>query len=377
MVRLVVKGRPSGVDRDLVGRVTFGEHRSSTDVLVSPVEPIDSTTTMYKACLTTARGSKAALPVVHSLDSIAHLEEGDIVLIHKEGLVRTVFRPASPDNTLFTTDQCNSNCLMCSQPPRDIDDIGYHYGINCQVIDLIPQDTETIGVTGGEPTLMNGLFFDLIERINTRLPATVAHILSNGRAFSRLVFADRFQAVNSANVVLGVPLYSDYYARHDYVVQAKGAFNETMLGLHNLGRIGARVELRVVLHKLTYERLPQLAKFIFMNLPFVEQVSLMGLEYTGYTPHNDKLLWIETDEYAGELTAAVEFLAENGMNVSIFNHPLCTIPKPLWKFSAKSISDWKRQYPAECNECLVRDACGGVFATSKKISSRIRPIRSL
>ncbi|MPR37437.1 His-Xaa-Ser system radical SAM maturase HxsC [Salmonirosea aquatica] len=261
--------------------------------------------------------------------------------------------------------------------PRDVDDIRYHYEINCQVIDLIPGHTEKIGVTGGEPTLMEGLFFDLIERLSSRLPATVAHILTNGRAFSRRSFTERFQSVNTPNVVLGIPLYSDYYARHDYVVQAKGAYNQTLLGLHNLGRVGARIEVRVVLHRLTYERLPQLAKFIFMNLPFVEQVSLMGLEYTGYTPYNDKILWIEPSEYVAELITAVEYLDSNGIRVSIYNHSLCTIPERLWKYSAKSISDWKRQYPNECGKCLVRDACGGVFATSKKLSSHIRPIEAL
>ena len=373
-MRLVVKGKPSDLSRDLVGRVVFGEEGSSTLRMEGGTGLNGSMDEIHRAFLTTAAAPGALLPTVYALDTIEHLEEGDIVLIQRNGLVRTVFRTASPDNTLFTTDQCNSNCLMCSQPPRDVDDIRYHYEINCRVIDLIPGHTETIGVTGGEPTLMGELFFDLIERLSSRLPATVAHVLTNGRAFAHRSFTERFRRVNTPQVVLGIPLYSDYYARHDYVVQARGAFDQTLHGLHNLGRAGARIELRVVLHKLTYERLPQLAKFIFMNLPFVEQVSLMGLEYTGYTPHNDKLLWIEPKEYVGQLTRAVEYLDGNGISVSIYNHPLCTIPETLWKYSAKSISDWKRQYPEECGKCLVRDACGGVFATSKKISSHIRPV---
>ena len=376
-MKLVVKGKPLNLSHDLVGRVVLGKDGPSTVEVVGGTRMNGALDAVHQAWLTTAETPEATLPSVHSLVSIGHLEAGDIVLIQRNGLVRTVFRTASPDNTLFTTDQCNSNCLMCSQPPRDIDDIRYHYEINCRVIDLIPGHTETIGVTGGEPTLMGGLFFDLIERLNSRLPATVVHILTNGRAFSRRSFAERFRDVNTPNVVLGIPLYSDYYARHDYVVQAQGAYNQTLLGLHNLGRAGARIELRVVLHKLTYERLPQLARFIFMNLPFVEQVSLMGLEYTGYTPHNDKILWIEPSEYVAELTTAAEYLDSNGISVSIYNHSLCTIPERLWKYSAKSISDWKRQYPDECGRCLVRDACGGVFATSKKLSSHIRPIEAL
>lgn len=56
-----------------------------------------------------------------------------------------------------------------------------------------------------------------------------------------------------------------------------------MLGLYNLGRHDVGIELRVVITRMNYRRLPKLPDFIYRNLPFVEFISLMGLEYTGYT----------------------------------------------------------------------------------------------
>ena len=59
---------------------------------------------------------------VTSVKRIDHLQSGDIVVVSQRGNVRTLYRPSSSHNFLFATDRCNSNCLMCSQPPKDKDD---------------------------------------------------------------------------------------------------------------------------------------------------------------------------------------------------------------------------------------------------------------
>ena len=143
-----------------------------------------------------------------------------------------------------------------------------------------------------------------------------------------------------------------------------------------MARFGLRIELRVVLHQQTYKRLPELAKFIYKNLPFVEHIAFMGLEYTGYTPKNSELLWMEPSEYSEQLEEATFYLDEMGMNVSIYNLQLCLLKPTLWKFARNSISDWKREYLDECNKCKLLKECGGVFATSKKHSNEIKAILS-
>jgi radical SAM protein with 4Fe4S-binding SPASM domain len=96
----------------------------------------------------------------------------------------------------------------------------------------------------------------------------------------------------------------------------------------------------------------------------------MGLEYTGYTPYNIEKLWIDPYEYMEELGEAVEYLASQGMKVSIYNTQLCVLPKHLWKYARKSISDWKNIYLDECQKCSVKDICGGLFASSEKKHSK-------
>jgi His-Xaa-Ser system radical SAM maturase HxsC len=175
--------------------------------------------------------------------------------------------------------------------------------------------------------------------------------------------------------MLGIPLYSDVDSEHDYVVQAKGAFEETVLGIHNLARYCVPVEIRVVIHKQTYRRLPMLAEFIARNFPFAAHVPLMGLEMFGFVHRNFDELWIDPHDYQSELVQATETLFLSGLNTSIYNHQLCLLDRQLWPFARKSISDWKNIYLDVCQRCDVRDECGGFFqSAAKKHSEHIYPI---
>ena len=326
--------------------------------------------------LSSDKGGLSEFVCVVNIPGLDHIELGDIVLINPNGTVYTLFRVKSKHNSLFITNRCNSNCLMCSQPPRNIDDLDYYFNVNSNLIKQIPRSTKELGITGGEPTLLGDRFITLIEQITNYLPDTEIHVLTNGRSFAWKDIPQKISYVGNKRIVFGIPLYSDYYQLHDYIVQAKDAYNQTVLGIHNLARYEQRVEIRIVLHKQTYKRLPSLAKFIYMNLPFVEHIAFMGLEYTGYTHHNSNLLWMEPSKYANELEDAVNYLDSMGMNVSIYNLQLCLLKRELWKFARKSISDWKREYLFECNSCKVLNECGGVFATSGKHSNEIQAIRT-
>ena len=237
-----------------------------------------------------------------------------------------------------------------------------------QVLPLLPVSTPFLGLTGGEPTLLGEDFFDLLSAAKAALPETSVHILSNGRAFHRLrppaLRAGRTQALS-----VGIPLYSADPEVHDYVVQAKGAFDETVRGILNLKALGQHVEIRVVVHRQTYRGLLDLSEFIFRNLTFVDHVTFMGLEITGFTRANMDKLWIDPFDYREELRSAVQLLAAARMNVSVYNHQLCVIDPSIHRYARQSISDWKNEYIEECANCTRRDECGGFFSSSKHAHS--------
>jgi His-Xaa-Ser system radical SAM maturase HxsC len=264
---------------------------------------------------------------------------------------------------------------MCSQPPRDVDD-SRRVGEILRLLELVDPAARELGLTGGEPTLLGRGLFDIIQKAKEVLPNTALHILTNGRRFQDREMAIGLARLEHPDLMLGIPLYSDIDWRHDYVVQAKGAYDETIAGLYNLAHVGIAIQLRVVLHRQTVERLTPLAEFIARNLPFVNHVALMGLELFGFTLQNLNEVWIDPIDYTAELERATKTLALSGMRVVIFNHQLCTIPQALWPFAVKSISDWKNVYLAACEGCDVREQCGGFFQSATKRHSRaIAPVR--
>lgn len=300
------------------------------------------------------------VPIPASLD---YLAPGDIIRVNPGAReIRVLYRRSSPHNTLFFTERCNSRCLMCSQPPRLVDD-GYLVEEILAAIPLMSPDTREICITGGEPTLLGGKFFEVVEATKRWLPRTALHVLTNGRLFS-LEFARRIAAIEHPDLMIGIPLYSDIASKHDFVVQAKGAFDETVRGILNLGRAGQKVEVRFVIHNQTFQRLRQTARFIGTNLPFVQQVALMGLEMMGFTKTNLEALWVDPADYQPELLAAVRELDQSHVAVMIYNHQLCVLRPELWPYARRSISDWKNVYLAECEECEVRTGCGGFFSSA-------------
>ena len=376
-MRLSTAGVSTGLSRSIVGRVSrelLPADKRRDRILVSEMFPSDASLLAgYAAVVSTdavGHPSEISIPAISCTRHIDHLRTGDIIGIEpKNGFIRTLYRPDSNHNVIFTTERCNSNCLMCSQPPQDRDDVDALTERNLELIRQIESAPKRLVITGGEPTLLGRKLFYILSALRDRFPETYVHMLTNGRAFAWPAYTARLADIRHSNFMLGVPVYSDDAAIHDYVVQAKGAFDQTVIGLHQLARHGLRVEIRVVLHKITTPRLPELAEFIYRNLTFAEHIALMGLENIGYAPRNMDSLWIDPYDYQDELEAAVEILSTRGMNVSIYNHQLCVLRRPLWKYARKSISDWKNMYLQECQSCGVRQDCGGFFQWATKLHS--------
>lgn len=304
-----------------------------------------------------------------------YLDSGDVIAIDSgSGRFRSLYRRASRHNSFLVTERCNHYCLMCSQPPKDIDD-GWIIDEISQAIDLIDPRTKSIGFTGGEPLLERDRFIGLLAKMRDQLPQTGVHVLSNGRAFADDAVATAWAAVRHPDLMIGIPIYSAVDHIHDYVVQAAGAFDETVLGILRLKDKGQRVEIRVVLHAVTAPRLRETCQWFARNLPFVDHIALMGLENTGFTLANQDLLWIDPVDYADDLTAGVNTLKRAGVHVSVYNLPLCLLDRSIWDVAVQSISDWKNAYLPVCGECGIRDRCSGFFSTGRpRVSRGIKPI---
>jgi hypothetical protein len=101
-----------------------------------------------------------------------YLADGDVIgMDPRSGRFRVHYRRASSHNSLLVTERCNHYCLMCSQPPKDVDDRWILKEIRSS-LRLIDHTTKTLGFTGGEPLLDWEEFIDVLGVCRDVLPNT-------------------------------------------------------------------------------------------------------------------------------------------------------------------------------------------------------------
>lgn len=301
------------------------------------------------------------------LEELGDLNNNDIVTIDSDGIINVIHEANAKHNAIFITGRCNSNCIMCPQPP--VKEEADRQELNLKHISLLPKDTISIGITGGEPTLIGDKLFEIINQIKKNIPKAFINVLSNGIKFDSIEYSRNFAKVVNQNTVVDIPLYSDIDAIHNTIVGSK-TFYKTINGIYNLAKQNVKIGIRVVVHKMNYKRLPQLAEYIYFNFPFVYQIAFMQMEPIGNALENIEELWIDPIDYNKELEEAIRILHYRDLHVSIYNSQLCILSEKMRKFAVKSISEWKNIYVEECKECELMPDCPGFFASSREYHSR-------
>ncbi len=292
------------------------------------------------------------------------LEEGDCVLIDRNGTITVVWEKIAPTNPLFLTEMCDCRCLMCPQPPKAHDRTLTE--TSKRILNLVKINiNQTICLTGGEPTLLKEDFFDILGMIKRQEPKSTVMLLTNGKSFADFEFTKRFVSLRPKDFLTCVSMHSDVDEVHDWIVGVKGSFYKTVMGLQNLARFREKIEIRVVVSRINAYRLESIATFIGRNFPFIAHCTFMGMEITGLARDNFEAVWIDPYEYQEELSRAIKVLSRADMNVSIYNVPLCLIEPKSWGFARQSISGWKNDYLPICDGCSVKSRCCGIFTTSE------------
>jgi len=312
-----------------------------------------------------------SLPLLKLFEENVELSLGDIILLEPNGRGTVIYENNSSSNAIFLTERCNCRCVMCPQPPK----FSRKYTqLSIKTISLLTDETKVLGITGGEPTLVWKGLIEVLESCKKYIPNSCIELLTNGRIFNDYEKVQELSDVKN-NLSVCIPLYADVASLHDKIVGSKGAFWETLEGIYNLERMDIPVELRTVIIKKNYKRLPYWSEFIYRALPFVRHIALMGLELEGLAVENIDQVWVDPIDYMPWLEESIKILNRRDMDVSIYNHQLCTLPKNIWRFSKKAISEWKNIFIKECHDCNVMTKCGGFFKSSEfRMSRGIKPI---
>jgi His-Xaa-Ser system radical SAM maturase HxsC len=298
---------------------------------------------------------------------------GDVVLVQPAARrIDRVLRSGSAHNTLLVTERCDQLCLMCSQPPKKthVDRFAL-----LETACLLAEPNSFIGISGGEPTLYKHDLLGLIERVLGVREDIEFHVLSNGQHFGPEDIG-RLRAPLYRRVTWGVPLYSSDAAAHDRIVGKDGAFERLNSSMASLLLAGSRVELRTVVLQDNQHHLGSLARHVTTRLGFVESWSIMQLENIGFARNRWSELFLDHSLWFDGISAALNEAILHGIDVRLFNFPVCSVPEPYRRFAEPSISDWKRKYAPACDGCSARHGCSGFFAwhPERSMLEGVRPI---
>ena len=299
----------------------------------------------------------------HIIDKLRNAHSYDVYELWENGRLSEYYDDSSLDNYFFVTGKCNSNCVMCPSP-----DISRQKGGSTSVNTLIeiakhiPTDAPHLTITGGEPFMIGPDIFRFFEFLRDKFECTDFLFLTNGRIFAVDSYVQRFVEKAPKNSIVAIPIHGSTAEIHDMITQTNGSFDQTMTGIKKLLKAGIHVELRIVVSRLNEKDIHNIAKMISDELSGVDYVSIMAMEMTGNARVNQDKVWISYVDAALVAEDAALVLIENGIDVKLYNFPLCTVKKEFWTLCEKSISPDKVRYAETCEICKMKNACGGVFA---------------
>jgi His-Xaa-Ser system radical SAM maturase HxsC len=297
------------------------------------------------------REIQVALPIDETCDN-------DVVMILPgRSIAHRLIRSASRHNTLLVTEQCDQLCVMCSQPPKPFhNDLFRPFFEACL---LAPRDA-VIGISGGEPLLHKARLFDFLFMVHLNRPDLHFHILTNAQHLEE-ADVDFLRQLDHSKITWGVPIYASTAEIHDRIVGKLGAYATLQKGLTVLARSGASIELRTVVLRSNLDALAALARTIAKRFGYCTVWAIMQLENIGYGRKNWQLEFVDSSNDFAAVKAGIDVALAFGVDVALYNFPLCTVPSGYRVYCCPSISDWKQKFLPECDHCTARQACCGFF----------------
>jgi His-Xaa-Ser system radical SAM maturase HxsC len=262
------------------------------------------------------------------------------------------------------TFRCNNNCISCIIDSRLSTKTGHlPWSEIKQRIDRLPKSCDTVGITGGEPTI-TGNFFKAMAYLRDRRPGILVFLVSNGRMFSYPEFAKGFSNLGIRNLRVGIAIYSHDPVVHESITMSQGSWQQTIQGIKTLLGLGIRVELRIIVNRLNYASLDETARFISANLKGVERVVFINMKYTGNAFRNRREIFIRYSELAPYITRAASILLKSGIDVRLFHFPLCTLPEK-YRELAKGVTKQKAElaFAKACKTCKSKKDCPMIWRT--------------
>ena len=282
------------------------------------------------------------------------------------------------DLCVYVTEACNSNCVMC---PMSL--ASRRRGLTmapeqwAALKEIDPQAVFHITITGGEPFLDARNTLAALALIRERFPEAEVLILTNGRALAVPEIASALLPLLTERVCLAIPIHAPEAELHDRITQTPHSFAQAIRGIRALAASAARIEARVVAHRWNLEQLSPTFRMLTDLQTRITVINLIAMEMTGCAAARRGELWVDYREAVREAREGILYTVRHGIDVGLYNFPLCSVPRELWPIVKNSISPRKIRYDDACENCAEREACGGMFYSTRELGLfRVEPIEA-
>ena len=282
-----------------------------------------------------------------------------------------------------TTYKCNNRCIFCVIPdcfsedekkaqPPDTSEFK-------KIIDYYSEDgkfPDAIAFTSAEPTLRPDIR-QLLEYTIKNYPYSEISLLTNGRMFSHKKYAESFRHL-FPRIGLDIPLHGPNGDVHDRLTSINKSFDQTVQGVRNIYDIspGARINIRILVHKLNYRHLEHTIAFIVRNFPGVCSIVLIYISMIGEAKKNYSSLFLKFTDLKTPLNDILRKY-KNKAPLLLFHFPYCVTNKEFWDINAgKTLSEEQIEFPRNCSGCLMQDQCCGFWKSkyNKELFKEVVPI---
>ena len=273
------------------------------------------------------------------------------------------------DTCLFVTEKCNSNCIMCpmslASRKRGLCISQEDWAI---IVDSMPEETSHITITGGEPFLEYRNLLPIMDQINHRFPRAEVLVLTNGRALAIHDLFEMLKPMITEQYCFAVPIHASGSELHDKITQTPGSFYQSIIGLKNLAKTEAKIEIRVVGHQLNLSDIGDVFRSLADSGLRIDVINLLAMEMMGCAAYNRDALWVDYHMLCSAAEQGVLYAMQHGIDVGLYNFPLCMIPEHMWPLAKQSITPSKVRFYDECQNCKEYNACCGLFYSTFELN---------
>ncbi len=263
------------------------------------------------------------------------------------------------------TINCNNSCIMCTNRmplPKH-----YRERTSDEILTEISyfanssQPPLEIAITGGEPTIRPD-FFMLIDSLRRTVPSAHLRLVTNARMCSYETFARRLCATGNISAIS--ELHSDKPKIHDTITRTSGSFSEAKKGIENLLAQGMQLELRIVVHKLNYERISHLVRYYNCCFPSCKRIVIFPIDLIGNAHKNLQTLYVPLSRMRKHIASAVR---KSNIPVMLFHLPYCAVDRECWPhIQALTVPERRVDFAHGCTKCDFKHKCPRVWSTYLK-----------